>query len=290
MTDRTRLRSFAGAVLVVLVCATAFAQYFDSIGRKLRADDLAQLGRAANGMLNYASDHDGLLPLQSGQDSVGAWQYQLFQYVPADWPVGPGGDSQYAHRIVSSPSCWANSILPYLGGTPIYRSSGVPVIEVAASSAQRGGPHEPAPVSYTFPGTLTQYPVSAVVSPGKFPLLWQGVGRGAADGAGYTNPALKCDQPSLPCTYQPSGASCAPGNGGTSFGRTLIATAWIYDKTADWLTVDGSATFRPLGAKITPDGTDFNVDPYTGYDANGLPSTYWQDGCHPWLFRPDASY
>ena len=52
----------------------------------------------------------------------------------------------------------------------------------------------------------------------------------------------------------------------------------------------GVAAARPAGAAIAPADTDGNTDPETQYDASGIPHDYYWDGCHAWLFRPDANF
>jgi prepilin-type processing-associated H-X9-DG protein len=53
---------------------------------------------------------------------------------------------------------------------------------------------------------------------------------------------------------------------------------------------DGHAKFRRLGAELGTGDTDWKTDPYTGYDDEGKPGSFWWDGCHPWLFRPDYEF
>jgi hypothetical protein len=33
-----------------------------------------------------------------------------------------------------------------------------------------------------------------------------------------------------------------------------------------------------------------NTDPHTGYNTDGFPASYWWDGCHAWLFRPNVDW
>jgi hypothetical protein len=52
----------------------------------------------------------------------------------------------------------------------------------------------------------------------------------------------------------------------------LDGPIWIHSNGALFAHADGSAKWRRLGAQIAPAHTDWRVDPYTGYDANGYPS------------------
>jgi hypothetical protein len=67
---------------------------------------------------------------------------------------------------------------------------------------------------------------------------------------------------------------------------SLKGTIWIHHQGAIFVTADGSARWRRLGGVVNGQ-TDSNTDPYARYDANGFPSSYFWDGCHAWLFRPD---
>ena len=62
---------------------------------------------------------------------------------------------------------------------------------------------------------------------------------------------------------------------------------WIHQQGAVFVLADGSAKWRRLGAQLAPAHTDWRIDPYTQYDAQGRPAQYWYDNCNPWLFRPD---
>ena len=66
----------------------------------------------------------------------------------------------------------------------------------------------------------------------------------------------------------------------------LVAPVWVYHNRTSWVTVDGRIQHRALGAVIGG-STDPDVDPYFDTNADGYPSNYWWDGCHPLLFRPD---
>jgi len=114
-------------------------------------------------------------------------------------------------------------------------------------------------------------------------------GRGKANVKGYQlpNPALTCDTPSAPCTYKPAGST---GNGSTSVMFVLSGTMWVHSGGCNFALADGHSKWRRLGATLSPGNTDANVDPYTGYDANGFPGFYYWDNYHAWLFRPDVNW
>lgn len=290
MIYHSNTRNAFSSLIVILVTSSVVAQIWVSAGTKNRAQDMGQLRIAFVGIAGYASDYNDKLPLSMG-NFAGKWSWNSLHYVPADWPSGQGGDAGYPTRKEFSKYFWATTILGYLPGNASYWSPGTAAVETNASQAARGGPRDPMNVSYSYSGTLSQYPVAAVRTPSKFPLLWQGFGKAGLVGTGMSNPNLFCLQNNQPCQYVPTRSGCAVGlNGQQSSMFTLSATVWVYDKTSTWLSVDGTASFRPLGARIAPDDTDLNVDPFTKYDPTGMASFFWTDGCHPWLFRPDAQY
>ena len=69
---------------------------------------------------------------------------------------------------------------------------------------------------------------------------------------------------------------------------------WVHSGGANFALADGHSKWRRLGANtftgaISPQPyTNYDVDPFTGYDGKGTPYYYWSDGCHAWLFRPDV--
>lgn len=282
-------KSVLMAVLSIVVTAFALGQVLE-LADEIRGKDLDQLRTVWAGIRQYVADHDDRFPLAHGQRQDGTYAYNMYHYVPADWPSGQGGDPLYGIRIFASKYFWATSVLPYLSSQDPYHSPGTPGFKVSASNAQPGGPRPPILVSYTYPGTLSQYEYSNVQSPEKFPVLWQGEGRVAIDGASIAQPYLRCDTANVPCVFVPKGTNCASGNGSQSGLFTPKGSMWVYAKTATWLSVDGTATWRRLGARILPLQTDPVVDPFSGYNAQGFPSSYWNDLCHAWLFRPNAAY
>lgn len=291
MGIKTSPRSFLSSIVIVALTTSVIAQIWTSIGQKNRAEDMGQLRMVWNAFSIYASDYDDTTPLAVGRRSNGSHAWNFNYYVPADWPAGGGSDTGYAARIVFSKYLWATSIIPYGSNPAWYRSPGTPVVDGGPSGALRGGPSEPALVSYSYPGTLNQYSVAAIRSPEKFPFLWQGFGKAALNGYARANPGLNCSDATQACKFVPSRTGCSTiRNGEQSSMFTVDRTVWVYDKTSTWMSVDGTASFRALGARITPDNTDQNIDPYNGYNSEGLPGFFWWDTCHAWLFRPDAEY
>ncbi|MCW5936341.1 MAG: hypothetical protein KIT11_03425 [Fimbriimonadaceae bacterium] len=140
----------------------------------------------------------------------------------------------------------------------------------------------------TYNGLLASYSATSVASPGRLPLVWVGQGKANIDGGMLTNPALRCPQRNTACQYIPYQTGCSSArNGEQSAMFVLSGPVWVYGKGANFAFVDGHARFTNLGMTLSPNNTDWRVDPYTGYDKSGYPGFYWWDGCHAWLFRPD---
>jgi hypothetical protein len=241
----------------------------------------------------YLSDHDDTFPLGWGQDAAGVHMWDFAHYVPADYPVGAGGgaggDGSYARRVVASPSAWANSIQSYVRNWDMYAGPGLPAVSGGGVSlATPATGKRRVNVTYTYNGLLSGYGASGVASPSRLPLAWPGRGKAAMIGGSLANPTLFCQQANLPCSYVPSVAGCnAAINGQQSVMFTLSGSMWVYTQGGNFVSADTSAKFRRLGAQLAPQDTNFAVDPYTGYNAQGFPGFYWWDGCHAWLFRPD---
>ena len=134
------------------------------------------------------------------------------------------------------------------------------------------------------------YSQSSVAAGANLPMYTLANGYAKGRGTGFANPSLVCDQVHQGCTYVPYVAGCSNANNGqtsamfVTFGNTSY---WAYSRGQNWAFVDGHVKFRRVGASAT---SDYRTDPWTAYDATGRSASYWWDGCHPWLFRPDYDF
>lgn len=289
MKNRLRLRDVLASIGVVMCAALSLAQ-FSTINKQFRARDMANLKRVGQAILIYAQGNDARLPLAMGKDYAGAYTWNLFHYVPSDWPKSGGPDPLYERRRAASPTFWATSVSWYAQQEWDVSSPGLPTAKVTASQAIPSGYIQPALVSYAYVGTLNALPIDAVNQPKTMPMLWQGHGRANVLGAAYASPALVCDRSDQPCLYVPGQDGCTTqDNGRRSVVFNTVETIWVYDRTATWMTLDTAVSYRSLGARIMPNKTDQSIDPFSLYDDKGFGWNEWTDGCHAWLFRPDKS-
>jgi hypothetical protein len=165
---------------------------------------------------------------------------------------------------------------------------GAPTTEYQATNPVAPGMTKQS-TSYAYNGFLNAYSASGVASPSSLPVLTAANGYGAQLGWGFANPALNCPQPNTPCVYQPYSSSCSGStNGQQGYIYTTIgggaAALFVNGQGQNFALTDTHAKWRTLGGS---GNTNYNVDPWTGYDATGHAGYYWWDGCHAWLFRPD---
>lgn len=276
--------------LATLLVAAAVSVLLAPIMAQLRPADeeicFARVRTIAYGMQMYLADYDETFPLAFGRDPVINWLWNFLHPVPHDWR--PGTVSLYP----AFASMWANAILPYLrspvANTPTaydwlrcpsvrpYRISGLDY-----TTARR----RPAYATYTYNGLLHQYALALVENPATVPLVWEGRGRRAAFGYALSNPVLQCDIPNLAplCRYN---ASCQPSGWPRGVMFALDGSIWIHPKGVLFAFVDGHVEWRRLGL-VVGGATNPNYDPFTNYNAQGIPSASWRDSCgYPLLFRP----
>jgi len=274
--------------IIAILAAILFPVFAQAKEAAKKTADLSNNKQMALGFMQYIADTDDVFPIAFGSDAGGQWRWNYNHYFPANWPSGAGTDGAYAIRSSISSGSWANVIYPYVKNVGVYEGPGLPLVSgggvsnAAPSGRARGN------VTYTYNGLLMAYGSSGIATPANLPMAWDGRGKAAVIGGALANPALKCDQPNLPCRYVPYQSGCSAAiNGQQSAMFVLSGSMWVYAKGANFSFADGHAKFRNLGATLSPGNTDYNKDPYTGYDATGLPGFYWWDGCHAWLFRPD---
>ncbi len=267
-------------VVIAIIAALAailfpvFAQARDKARQASCLSNMRQVGLA---VAMYLSDYDESYPLAFGRDPrSGAWLWDRYHAYPADRAQT---DPLYPAYTVQ----WANSLQPYMKSTGILSCPSAPSLRLANRAVNDPN----ARVSYTYNGLLHTLSQASMVSPSTVPVVWEGRGRAGVEGYAIANPTLMCEDPTRPCRY----VSCLQGNLGNVHPEgamfQLDGTMWIHARGAVFLAADGSAKWRLLGAQIAPANTDWRTDPYTQYNLEGNPQNYWEDGCNPYLFRPD---
>jgi len=272
------------AIIAILaaILFPVFAQARDKARQSSCLSNAKQLGVA---MLMYIQDYDEKFPLGFGIGTGVGWLYNYNHAVPPDWRPLAAND----FRLPAYPVHWANSTQAYVKNYKLGECPSSP--EVRLGIPDYDNPRKPwANWSYTYNGLLMDYSQAEIKTPAQIPLVWEGRGKAAVAGFALTNPALIC-RGFGGCSYQPWSQTCGSNTtGGRSVMFVLSGTIWIHSGGANFVLADGHAKWRRLGAAISPANTDWNTDPYTGYNADGFPGYYWWDGCHAWLFRPDIEW
>ncbi|MFN3728578.1 MAG: prepilin-type N-terminal cleavage/methylation domain-containing protein [Fimbriimonadaceae bacterium] len=278
--------------IIAILAAILFPVFSQAKEAAKKVTDLSNIKQTTLGVYQYITDADDTYPLgfSDVRGTLGvAWAWNYNQYFPVGDMVGPGSDGGYAARILSSPNAWVNSTQPYIKSNDLFAGPGMPAVSGGGTSlAELRAGASRKNVSYSYNGLLQSSSATAVASPSTLPMIWNGRGRAAVISGALSNPALYCLQSNQPCRYIPAAAGCSSANNGQQSAMFVLSgPMWVYGKGGNVGNADGSAKFRRFGAQLSPDNTDWRVDPYTGYNAQGFPGFYWWDGCHAWLFRPD---
>lgn len=280
------------AIIAILaaILFPVFAQAREKARQTSCTSNSKQLGTAA---MMYLQDYEDNGPLAYGLRVPGAPAdiYLYGQLAPHDWPNSQGSQANH-FRGLSSLVSWVNTLQAYTKNWGIYGCPSASEIRSATFTSDYAAPRrQPAPGSYTYNGLLHDYPMARVAMSADLPMFFEGRGKAYTLGIANANPVLTCNPTSaLPCRY----FSCTYGASGTPYPTsvmfTLNGTAHVHSGGQMFVMADGHAAWRKMGAQTTPQDTNYRVDPYTGYTADGFPASYWWDGCNAWLFRPDYEF
>jgi prepilin-type N-terminal cleavage/methylation domain-containing protein/prepilin-type processing-associated H-X9-DG protein len=285
-------------IAIIAILAAILFPVFAQARDKARATScLSDEKQYALAWLAYATDYDdtftSTVPLTTGLGYM--WNYNL--QVPADWRAS---QAETNDRVVGASQSWGNSLYPYIKAYGIYQCPSTIASMTTSVAADYVNPRvTPIPSSYTANGLLSSMPIGKVVNSSNCPLLWEGRGTDARVGYFLSNPNLECTDVTQPCVYQPANppgtltgpaAACATTNNGNgAMGAMFTVTngagnnvsLLVHQGGANSAYADGHVKYHKLG------GGDKHYDPYTSYNGQGVPASYWYDGCFPCLFRPD---
>ena len=274
--------------IIAILAAILFPVFAQAREKARQTSCLSDCKQFALGIMMYVQDYDETFPVGAAQGNDGTWLWNFNLPTPYNWRPIPATD----RRVYAAQTHWGNSIQPYIKNWGIMSCPSCPATQLAIPDYAT--PNVPwQNVSFTYNGLLSSYTIAGVATAAQLPLVWEGRGKASVAGFALSNPNLYCPNTGGSCIYQPAivsasgNVTCQPGNGGTSFMFVLNGTMWIHSQGANFTLADGHAKWRRLGATLSPGNTNGNVDPYTGYDANGFPTTFYYDGCHAYLFRPD---
>jgi prepilin-type N-terminal cleavage/methylation domain-containing protein/prepilin-type processing-associated H-X9-DG protein len=273
--------------IIAILAAILFPVFAQARDKARQASCLSNNKQYALGMMMYVQDYDETYPIGAARGfATEAYLWNFNLPVPFNWrPSSPATD----HRTLAAQNHWGNSIQPYVKNYGIMACPSGKLTDLASAADLAGAIVPPALVGLTYNGLLSSYTLAGVNTPASLPLMWEGRGKANIRGFALSNPNLICSDATKPCIYV--GGCANPGaNGGSSGVFGLSGTMWIHSGGAVFAMADGHAKWRRLGATLSPGNTDFNTDPYTGYDTAGFPGFVWTDGCHAWLFRPDVDH
>ena len=187
---------------------------------------------------------------------------------------------------------WANSIQPYIKNYQLYGCGSSAIWSI--------NPVPNAPLIHpTYNGMLNVYPEAAIPQPAAALSFWGGMLKNQLTGYALASPVFSSGLTGTgaPVTYQPctrnaagSCTSCSSAPGGRSypilFNGPSNYNAWVHHQGDNYGFVDGHVKYRAQTRGVT--NTPWaSINASTGnVVTNGSYSYYW-DGCHAYLFRPD---
>lgn len=297
------------AIIAILaaILFPVFAQAKEAAKKTQSLSNLKQVATSAN---IYSVDNDDLLMLGSTPYApAGRWTWDFFYPVPVQAYTWSNSvlDQQ---RLGNVANIGFNAMMPYLKNVQILdcpggfgRLTGIYSMTPDANRVSNATLPPGLPfVNYTYNGLLSETSTTALSAPSAVPIFWHGQGRRAVYGHAYVSPFMICNIPTQPCRYTPpTGNTCSPTNGGTSFHttRTQRLGSALFGRGIVLAMSDTSAKFRNLnvpGSMTAIPGaptTDPRVDPFAAY-FQGRPAGRWFSAagtsnvaCHSYMFRPD---
>jgi prepilin-type N-terminal cleavage/methylation domain-containing protein len=296
--------------IIAILAAILFPVFSQAKESAKKTAALSNVKQSAVAALVYTTDHDDQFMLGYrfiDAASTPAWAWNFSVSTPIGW-MGPNYAQGVEPRMTQDRNHWSNTVQPYMKNLGLYEGPGLPDVEVYGIGKNPVGARSaPAMVNETYNGLLHAWSATAIASPSRIPLFWNGRGKANAIGNSLTNPALHCPDPLTTggaCIYGAPQASIVNGGYALPSGYmfTIFNSMWMWSKGGNMAMTDSSAKFRRFGSTIrnppTPGNpgscigphTDANTDPYTTYDGNGNPLCFWTNSGnarYPYLFRPD---
>jgi prepilin-type N-terminal cleavage/methylation domain-containing protein len=269
--------------IIAILAAILFPVFAQAKAAAKKTSDLSNVKQITLACIMYQNDYDDLNPLQAGMSPAGVWGFNYNKQVPWNWDATPTGNV----RQYFSEDFVDNTTQPYTKNYQILQIPGSVSAVYKASDPINPGQVKQS-TSYAYNGDLTAYSATAIAQPTLVPVWTETNGDINQLGWGFANPALNCVNPNLPCTYVPGSSQCSSKINGSTDNIYVPASSeqWCNGEGQNWGMADGHAKWRALmGVHAS-----YHTSIWYGYDASGHEdNTYWYDGCHTWLTRPDAT-
>ena len=266
------------AIIAILaaILFSVFAQARESARKTSCLSNLKQinLGRAM-----YVQDYDEVNPIAFPNNNAGN---NIYTSPPDLRPPATAARAALA----------TNAIQPYIKNYQLY---GCP-----SSSTWSVNPVPAAPlIHFTYNGMLNVYSEAAIPQPANTIAFWGGILKNQLTGYSYSNPVFSSPgtaggAPTIyqPCTRNAAGqcTACSSGPGGQSypilFNGPSNYKAWVHHNGDNYGYEDGHVKFKVQTRGVT-NSPWASIDPSTGEVVSGGSYSYYWDGCHAYLFRPD---
>ncbi len=265
--------------IIAILAAILFPVFAQAREKARTISCLSNLKQINTGRLMYVQDFDEVNPIAFPNNNAGNSIYTS----PPDLRP-PATEARKAQAI--------NAIQPYMKNYQLYACPSSAIWSVNPVS---GNPL----IAYTYNGLLNAYPESGETSPVNVISFWGGLLKNELTGYAFASPVLSglAGQGGPAITYQActrdatgNCTACSGNNGGTSypilFGGPANYDAWVHTQGDNVSYADGHAKYKVQVSGVT--NTPWaSIDPATGNAAPGGSYSYYYDGCHAYLFRPD---
>jgi len=283
--------------IIAILAAILFPVFAQAKVAAKKTQQLSNTKQTGTAIQIYLSDYDDNLPDVFGHGPDGTTLWDTYNGYPAGWD-----DPAYTQQ---DSTAWGNSIHPYMKNRQLLEVPGLPDVQVAGTFNYATPVSKPSKTALVMNGLLSTYSHTAIESPSKLVLLWNGYGAEHTIGAVNMNPALVCDAVgSAPCRYSPgaapqAGASCAGGgNCDVVFSPETDArdSVWMFGEGQNMGRTDSSAKFYRLGGLTGAADKNSYDDPFRTYGRKG---EYWLSThrCtsggginYMSFFRPDSDF
>jgi prepilin-type N-terminal cleavage/methylation domain-containing protein/prepilin-type processing-associated H-X9-DG protein len=268
--------------IIAILAAILFPVFAQARAKARQTTCLSNQKQLGTSLMMYLQDYDEVFPLAFGTRADGSWRVGTYSPFPPNWR--PGSSQSYIdHGIVT----WASAIFPYVKSYGVYRCPEGSVNPLAGVD-YTNPVVTPQAVSYEYNSVLMGSSQAALTFPADVLLLWEKPAKDAPLGLiGFTFP-LDCPTANAACTYvAASGVGCATGNGSKNLWFGPIPSQWLHSGGQNFAYADGHAKFVKFGNTSPTANTNYKVEVWSRYRADGTPTGYWWNNCHAWRVRPD---